>query len=280
MRRATLKDVVSLQMVGDDEEDEAEMALMVPNQLKYKSALRNWNIAPIIVQLISFIALLAISLSDLSGARRVGLWIDVERGASIRSLGTYPIFATLVPFPAITAIFHLLALLNVDNYYKEVETRGVNRLRWIEYAITNGLMTFSLCTLAGAGGVVLLVASVLANLIMQYFGYLHEYYNHPAGSEPKTLWYLIAGFVPWIQIWVTVLTYYGLNFDTATTSDGVAIIGSLVLSLTFVIPLVWRYRKQPTAKNNYRMEVFYIILSLTAKLFLDWTVIIGTLVGN
>lgn len=72
-----------------------------------------------------------------------------------------------------------------------------------------------------------------------------------------------------------MITYYAVNFSTATLSDGFAIIGSLLLSLAFVFPLVWYYGKTNFSENNYRLEMMYIFLSLTAKLYLDWTVVIG-----
>lgn len=248
------------------------------NSERYKKSLRIWNGVVAGVQFASFTAILIISLVDLDNARRVALWIDSATG--VQSLGSYPLFATLVPFPFITGVFHLLALFNVDDYYNGVLFRGINRLRWIEYSITNSLITFSLCVLAGAGGVVLLTVNVLANATMQYFGYLHEKKIHPPNSTERTLWYIAIGFLPWLQTWVTVLTYYGLNFSAATLSDGFAIIGSLFWSLSFVFPLLWRYSKPASLKNNYTMELMYIFLSLTAKIWLDWTVVIGTLVDN
>lgn len=240
-------------------------------------SLRTWNIVVAVVQLISFTAALIISLVDLDDARRVGLWIDDEFG--IKSLGTYPIFATLVPFPFITAIFHLMAVFGVDNYYSSTIFYGLNRLRWIEYGITNGLMTFSLCVLAGAGGVVLLVVNVLANIFMQWCGYLHEKYNHSPRVRRGTLWYIAFGFLPWLQTWVTVLVYFARRPDPPL-SDYFAIIGSLIWSLAFVVPLLWRYSRRGSVRDNYNMELMYIFLSLSAKLWLDWTVIIGTLVDN
>lgn len=252
----------------------------VEDSVPYKRSLKFWNAVVAIVQFFSFAALLTISLVRLSDARHVGLWLDVDRGSAIRDLGSYPLFATLVPFPFITAIFHLLARQDVDSYYSNVLYHGVNRLRWIEYSITNGLMTFSLCVLAGAGGVVLLVVNVLANCIMQAFGYFHEDLVHSQPAGARTFKYILFGFLPWLQTWITVLVYYAVNFSSATLSDGFAIIGSFLLSLTFVLPLVWYYRRQNNAENNYRLEMMYIFLSLTAKLYLDWTVLIGTLVGN
>lgn len=246
--------------------------------INYAHQLKIWNWIAVAVNGISFVALTIITLASLCKARHVNLWLDVANGTVIRSLGSYPLFATLLPFPFITAVFHAIALFTFRSYSTEVLQFGQNRLRWIEYSITNGLMTFSLLALAGGGNVVVLVVNVLANIVMQYFGYLHEDLNHtkPDKATPRrTLRYLLVGFVPWLQIWLSVLTYFGVNFGSATTSDKVAILGSLFISLLFVLPLL--LFKGRTLSENFQAERLYIILSFTAKLFLDWTIVGGTL---
>jgi len=277
-RRYVNVSTADLDVLDESEDSSAEgigEKLLISKENPYRKRLKLWNTVVAIVQFISFAALLTISLVRLSDAKHVGLWLDVDRGMAIRDLGTYPLFATLLPFPFITAIFHLLARANVDDYYNQVLNNGTNRLRWIEYSITNGLMTFSLCVLAGARGVVLLVVNLLANCLMQAFGYFHENLVHSQPPGSRTPKYILFGFLPWLQTWITVITYYAVNFSTATLSDGFAIIGSLLLSLAFVFPLVWYYGKPNFSENNYRLEMMYIFLSLTAKLYLDWTVVIG-----
>jgi len=242
----------------------------------FRSKLRKWNIAAVVIQSISFIALLILSVVFRDKARLVNLWVETDRGSSIQTLAAYPLYSTLLPFPIITALFHVLALCKVDNYYANVLLRGTNRLRWIEYSITNGLMTFSLCTLAGAGGVVLLVGNILANFLMQYFGYLHEKLTHDTEPSKRTLSYIGFGFLPWLQNWVTILTYYGLNVVDTKVSEHLAILGSFLLSLLFVYPLLAIYGREHNMRNFFVLERTYIILSLTAKLYLDWIIVIGT----
>ena len=246
-----------------------------------KTRLYWWNIAVTAVHWTSFTAILIISLTRLDTVTRVKMWFDDNLGTTIpTSLGSYELFATLVPFPFITGVFHLLAAYNVDNYYENVLRVGVNRMRWIEYAITNSLMTWSLCFLAGAGSIMIPIICVLLNVTMQSYGWFHEMRNHRVKQQYRSLTPLLIGFVPWAGIWAVVFTYYGANMSTMTLSDGFAIIGTFVWSLTFVLPLLWRYYKGNTTSANYNMEVAYIVLSLTAKLWLDWTVVVGNLVGN
>lgn len=248
---------------------------------KWTRSLRSWNYAVAAVHFSSFVVLTIISFANQSTAPRARLWTDYD-GATLTEIANYPLFATLLPFPAITAFFHLLAAWNVDSYYSGVLVKGTNRLRWVEYAITNSLITWSLLTLVGAGNVFLLVAAVFSNVVMQYFGYKHELANHPEESTP-TLQTLLMGFLPFFAIWTPTLAYTIAGISAAPAFEIVAVFGSLVFALLFVVPLLIRYRyagsAEPEIQANYNEEIFYIILSLTAKLFLDWTVTINTLVN-
>jgi len=118
----------------------------------------------------------------------------------------------------------------------------------------------------------------LSNFVMQYFGYLHERYNHTRVNG-KTLWVIFYGFIPWIINWFIAMAYFleRAAREGASVSDWLAVIGSLVWSLAFVAPLLWRYYQNNTLENNYTMELAYILLSLSAKLWLDWVVTIGSI---
>jgi len=240
-------------------------------------SLRRWNYGVAAVHASSFVALTVLSFVYESSATRARLWTDYVR-TTLVEVANYPLFATLLPFPAITAFFHLLAAWNVDNYSQNVLIRGLNRLRWVEYAITNSLITASLLALVGAGNVYLFIAGILSNVIMQYFGYLHEKVNHRSETRATSLMPLLVGFLPFFAIWVPTLAYNISGISTAPAFETVAVFGSLL----FVVPLLIRYQTagsgQVELQANYNMELFYIILSLTAKLFLDWTVTINTLV--
>lgn len=243
------------------------------------SSLRNYNIAVACVHASSFVALLIISIVNYDQARQSRqFYIDYPQ----REAGTYRLFYTLLPFPFITAIAHALAAAGAFNYYEDVLVGGVNALRWVEYSITNGLMTFSIAALVGYTDVTSLLLLLVANVLMQACGYAHELSNR---VKRGTLFYLAVGFLPWIYKWtLSVLFLHTQQGDEVFDYDYVAVYGALGLSLTFVAPLVYKYTQLGKSANletlNYRVEVAYLLLSLTAKLFLDWTITIGNLVHN
>lgn len=240
---------------------------------KRRRDLRFWNILVGTVHASSFVALLALTLTNLNIALTRPLWVDF--GGALRVLGAAPLAATLLPFPVITALFHFFEAADFADYYRLALRVGVTPHRWIEYSITNGLMTWSVLVLAGVGNVPTLVAALLVNVTMQYFGFAHEREN--VGAQ-TTLAFVGWGFLPWLVLWFWALAYYAASAAEQPTFVGVAVVGSFLLSLTFVAPLIYRYRtKTPALEANYRTERAYLLLSLTAKLFLDWTVTVGNI---
>lgn len=232
--------------------------------MSLKSLLRRWNWFVVFVHTSSFIALLTLTIVFNDTTRVVA--ID---GPPSTLVGSYPLAATLLPFPLITAIFHVLAATNYGNYYVEVLRDGRNTLRWVEYSITNGLMSWSLLFVAGDGAPLLLaITNVLSNLVMQYFGYRHE--------QTRSLTDLLLGFIPWAFNWSCVFVYWGARASTSSFTDGLALVGSFVWSIAFTMPLFYRLWTKKTRENvvriNYRVELAYILLSLSAKLWLDWVI--------
>lgn len=236
--------------------------------------LRWWNTAVGAVHSLSFVALLTITLLNLDRALTLPLWLDF--GGEIRPLGRFPISATLLPFPLITALTHFAAAAGYGRYYYYALRVGVTWHRWVEYSITNGLMTWSVLALAGVGNVLILVAGVIVNVIMQYFGFAHERENVGAQTTLAFLWW---GFLPWLVLWFLAFAYYfGATIAVAPFFVGLAVVGTWLLSFTFVLPLVYRYyTSSPALEANYKTDRAYQVASLTSKLFLDWTVLIGVL---
>jgi len=239
-------------------------------------ALQRWNIAVAIVHLTSFTVLLIITLTTTNRFFSRPLYVDF--GGSVRVIAAQPLAVTLLPFQAITGVIHILQALGALDYYTYALARGVTPHRWLEYAVTNGLMTWSVFLLSGCGNVVVLVAALLVNITMQAFGWIHEAIN---ARRQRTLQVLWAGFLPWLALWLIPLTYYIATARTQPLFVGFAVIGTFLLSITFTLPLFWRYRTEdPALEANYKAERAYEVLSLTAKIYLEWVVAIGLLTSN
>ena len=235
--------------------------------------LRNLNITVGVVHSTSFYVLLVLTLVNLNNLLRLPIWIDYN--GAIDVVVHFPLAATLLPFPFITACFHFAEAIGACDYYRYVLVLGVTPHRWIEYTITNGLMTWSIFVLAGVGNLWLLITALFLNGAMQYCGYLQEVYN---SARQRTIAPLLLGFIPWFLLWLVTFIYFARLDAPVPPYAYVAIIGSFFWSLAFTIPLFYRYfTTDDDEEANFKVEVMYAALSLTAKLWLDWTVTGGNL---
>ena len=239
--------------------------------------LKKWNLALAIVHLASGIASI-IAAVLLPVPLQARLYTDFD-GVTLSTLAAYSLFITVVPIQIIASIIHWLQYADVAEYNKSVLCKGINSLRWIGFALANGLWTWSLFTLAGAGNIFLVISGVLVNFLMQYLGYLHERDNHPVNS-PGTMIYLVLGIVPFVIIWAPVLTYHIINISTAKTYISVAIFGSLAFAFFMLVPFIWRYYQRKlnntmTVRANFMLELFLIVLWALGTTFFVWCNIIG-----
>jgi hypothetical protein len=243
------------------------------------SKLRQWNTAVATVHFTSFLVLLVITLLNLDRALMLRLWTDFN--GAIQDRGSFPIAASLLPFPALTALAHLAQLLDIASYFRLSLIDGVTPHRWVEYSVTNGFITWSIFTLSGAGNILTLVTALLLNVLMQLFGYLHERANSGVSVDKRSLTFLWLGFLPWLPLWITPLVSYSQLPANTPLYYGFAIIGSFVLSIGFTLPLFYRYlTRDPELIANYKTELAYLLLSLSAKLYLDWVVTVGNLLAT
>jgi|SRR6056297_737878 len=245
--------------------------LSTPGAQRLKRRLRRVEWIASAVNGVSFVALLTLTLVFLSRTPFAPLWTDF--GGVVQARGQFPLAVTVLAFPLITSLFHAAQALDAYDFYQYGLVLGYTPHRWLEYAITNGLITFDIFLLAGAGSVPLLLSALVLNALMNFCGYLHERAN---SARQESLGYLFLGFLPWLPLWLVPLVYYAESASRSPTYYGTAILGSFVISLLFPLPLVWRYyTSTERARANYYTKVMYAVLSFTSKLYLGWVVVLG-----
>jgi hypothetical protein len=203
--------------------------------------------------------------------------------------GIQPVTQTLFEFPiALIAPIFLLLSASFHFYiaspfyirrYEQNIKNGINPLRWWEYSISSSLMLVVLMMLGGLIELPTVVFIFTLNFIMNMMGLMMEKYNQ---LTDKTSWFpfnigVLAGIVPWI--------IGGLYFWVSTANIGDAIpsyarFGFLLTFIffnTFAINMWLQYKKVGKWKNYSYGEKGYIVLSLTAKTALGWTIVLGTL---
>ncbi len=190
-----------------------------------------------------------------------------------------PFGPAVAAFLLISAVAHFyLATIGYNRYVRNLD-RGMNPVRFYEYALSSSLMIVLIGMLSGIWdlGAIILIFGI--NAMMNLFGIMMELHNQ---TTEKTDWTAfiygsIAGIVPWIVI---VIYFVGsVNSGDAKPPDFVyAIIPTLFVFFNiFAINMVLQYKKVGRWKNYLFGERVYIVLSLTAKTVLAWLIFAGTL---
>lgn len=206
--------------------------------------------------------------------------ITTDFNATSERHTTYQLLWVELPFSAITSIFHFYLGWGKEKqtrYFDYVFRLGQNPYRWIEYGITASLMTWVILQVAGATNVLLLIlAGIICNMVLQYQGYLMEVLNPP--SRTKTNWGpTVAGWFLFCGQWAVIFAYF---FNSVTTSNApwyvyTIIIGCFLQFCIFGIVQLLQFTK--VVQTPYGVEVAYITLSYTSKFYLNWNLIIAML---
>lgn len=191
-----------------------------------------------------------------------------------------------VPFGPATALFLLisavahfyLSTIGYAGYVKNLK-KGMNPIRFYEYALSSSLMIVLIGMLIGLWdlGAILLIFTL--NATMNLFGILMEKYNQFTQKVDWSafIYGCVAGFVPWVVI--TLYFVGAVNSGDAKPPDFVYLIVPtlFVFFNIFAINMVLQYKKIGPWKDYLFGERAYILLSLTAKSVLCWLIWTGTL---
>ncbi len=182
-------------------------------------------------------------------------------------------------FLLISAVAHFY--LSTIGYRRYVENlkKGMNPVRFYEYALSSSLMIALIGMLIGLWDLGALILIFTLNATMNLFGIMMELHNQ---NTQKTNWTAfiygcIAGIVPWIVI---LLYFLGAvnSGDAKPPAFVYAIVPTLFVFFNiFAINMVLQYKKIGPWKDYLFGERVYIILSLTAKSVLCWLIWTGTL---
>jgi hypothetical protein len=198
-------------------------------------------------------------------------------------LFSFPLAYLIASFFLMSAIAHFIAGWPLRARYEAWLARGMNPLRWVEYAFSSTVMIVAIAYISYITEFTALIAIAGVNAAMNLFGWSMEAANE--GRE-KVDWKhfifgCIAGIIPWIAI-VSVIWAFnvqeGLPAEFSIPAFVYVIIASLFVAFNiFAITMVLQYKKIGRWKDYLAGEKTYMILSLVAKSLLAWQVWSGTL---
>lgn len=178
----------------------------------------------------------------------------------------------------LSAAAHLIIATVCNKKYNSDLSHGINKIRWIEYAISASIMMVATSLLVGIYDLVSLVMIFTLTAIMNLLGLVMEVHNQ---TTKRTNWLsfwigCIAGIIPWFAI--AFYMWLGTaNGSAAPTFVYWIFVSIFVFFNCFAINMVLQYKKIGPWKDYLYGERGYIILSLVAKSLLAWQVFAGTL---
>lgn len=185
----------------------------------------------------------------------------------------------VVVFFLLSAIAHLFVATVCRRHYQANLDRGINKVRWVEYALSASTMMIGIAILSGIYDLGSLVMIFGLTAIMNLMGLAMEVYNQ--GRE-KVSWLAynigsLAGILPWIVI--GIYFWAGENYGSGEIPTFVYYIyASIFLFFNcFAVNMILQYKKIGKWRDYLYGEKTYIVLSLLAKSALAWQVFAGTL---
>lgn len=182
-------------------------------------------------------------------------------------------------FLLISAVAHFyLATIGYPRYVRDLK-RGMNPIRFYEYALSSSLMIVLIGMLTGIWdlGAIILIFGI--NAMMNLFGIMMEYHNEYTERVDWSafIYGSIAGIIPWI-----VITLYFVGAVNSGDAKPPAFVYTIVPTLfvffnIFAINMILQYKKVGRWKDYLFGERVYIVLSLAAKTVLAWLIWTGTL---
>ncbi len=246
-----------------------------------------WNATLSALHLVQGLAILAISFakSPVVTSPVVSTYLHFDEATrhlvtAQRAIWDLPIGPFVALFFFMSAIAHFSMAFPARRWYEAHLARGQNPIRWIEYSFSSSVMIVVIAALAGVQEVGTLIAIFGVNAAMIMFGWSMEIANE-GRERPQWLHYIfgcIAGAVPWVVIFVTLLV--------SATEPGSAPIPGFVIAIfvtlfvffnIFAINMVLQYRKIGRWRDYLYGEHAYMLFSLIAKSLLAWQVFFGTL---
>jgi len=202
-------------------------------------------------------------------------------GGGLREIGT--LFSINIGWAVATFVFlsaiahYTVAFPGVFGWYVSNLKRNRNYARWIEYSISSSIMMVLIALLPGITDVVALIGIFAVNASMILFGLLMEHYEEP--GNPNWIAFMfgaLVGLVPWIGIGIYL-------WSPLTDSSPPGFVYGIFFSIfiffnSFVINMIFQYKRIGPWRNYLYGESMYIFLSLASKSALVWQVFAGTLV--
>ncbi|MCB1001048.1 MAG: heliorhodopsin HeR [Acidimicrobiales bacterium] len=238
--------------------------------------LRRWNLALTVLHLGQAIAILV-----LAGAFAITVTSTFPAGPpgseapTPEALFDVRVGAAVAVFLILAALDHALTGTVMRHTYEIDLRRGIDRFRWIEYAMSATVMVLLIAAYSGITDITGLVTIAGANVAMILFGWLQERMNPPDRTRTTMMPFLfgtVAGIAPWIAIAINVI-----GADEVPGFVVGIFVAQIVFFFSFGLNQWLQYRGVGPWRDYLFGEQAYLVLSLVAKSVLAWQIYGGSL---
>jgi hypothetical protein len=178
----------------------------------------------------------------------------------------------------LSAAAHLFVATVANKWYVRNLKLGINKARWIEYALSASIMMIAIGLLVGIYDASSLFMIFLLVSTMNLMGLMMEAHNQ---TTKKTNWLsFIIGTRVGLAPWVVVAFYMWLGAHQGSKAPAFVywiFVSIFAFFSCFAINMILQYKKIGPWRDYLYGERAYIILSLVAKSLLAWQVFAGTL---
>ena len=195
-------------------------------------------------------------------------------------------FTVIAINETLTALSHLTALLMLTVFYKTSDKNnrrgylGYSRpkeytRRWVEYAVTAGLLEIGILIGQGETSFELIMMVLLGNIAMQMIGFYNDQSN--TNKDRRQHWSVIPSIAA-IIIMIAIILVFSLHAAN-TTNDSLASLDFGYLTLVFSIMYMsfgihqMIYMLDDAYGVKFDVDKIYIVLGFTTKIVLSWTYI-------
>jgi hypothetical protein len=178
-----------------------------------------------------------------------------------------------------SATAHIFVATVYRKRYEANLKKGINKVRWYEYAVSASTMMVGIALLTGISDLSTLVMIFGATAVMNLCGLIMEVHNQ---TTAKTSWLsyvigTIAGLGPWAVIGIYFWgnqQYGGGGVPTFVYGIYVSI---FLFFMSFAVNMYLQYKGKGKWSDYLFGEKGYMVLSLLAKTALAWQIFAGTL---
>lgn len=249
-------------------------------RITYKS-LRKFNLIAAGLHFLQGIAILLISKGF--AVPVTGSYLVFNKGTGHLDPTDTTLFHVQLPwlvaaFFFLSALAHFIVATIYNKRYNRNLKLGINKARWLEYALSASVMMIAIAMLVGIYDAASLFMIFLLISTMNLMGLMMEVHNQ---TTQRTNWlsFLIGcrvGLAPWI----VVAFYMWLGAHNGSRAPAFVywiFVSIFVFFSCFAVNMILQYKKIGPWKDYLYGERVYIILSLVAKSLLAWQVFAGTL---